>query len=275
MKANRNPEGIGYVLSDLDGTLRAPRQTFPSENVQVALGKLVRRTLPPQDRIYLSVATAQPPVAMKELAPRLALGRNLCVTNGGATVSRANSGKIKSRDWLSPELTCEAVVRIGDFCTRIHFNETSRAYKDPRLVVADTVAGKLATEDSPAIFAVFDPADGDVIVSLLDEMPGIGHTPVMGYHDHDDKACIQIMRPGVDKLSGAHKMIEAAKLTDKRGMAIGNDTNDLRLFEAVGPDGIKVAVNNAPIELKAKADLITHSLYGDGVVEAMHYFELI
>lgn len=52
-------------------------------------------------------------------------------------------------------------------------------------------------------------------------------------------------------------------------MSIGNGENDLTMFEE---SGIKIAVDNAELCLKAKADLIVSSNNADGVAEAIEKF---
>lgn len=52
-------------------------------------------------------------------------------------------------------------------------------------------------------------------------------------------------------------------------MALGNQMNDLDMIRYAG---IGVAVANSPDSLKAEADYVSASAYGDGVVEAMERF---
>ncbi|MCS7122263.1 MAG: phosphoglycolate phosphatase [Archaeoglobaceae archaeon] len=53
---------------------------------------------------------------------------------------------------------------------------------------------------------------------------------------------------------------------------IGDSLNDLDMFEVAG---IKIAVANAHIELKKRADVVTPSPDGDGVVEALKILNLL
>lgn len=55
-------------------------------------------------------------------------------------------------------------------------------------------------------------------------------------------------------------------------VVIGDSLNDLDMFEVAG---IKVAVANAHIELKMRADIVTPSSNGDGVVEALKLLNLL
>ena len=54
-------------------------------------------------------------------------------------------------------------------------------------------------------------------------------------------------------------------------MAIGDGHNDIPLLEAAG---FKVAMGNAPDEVKAVADYVAPSLQDDGVAEAIERFIL-
>jgi len=80
---------------------------------------------------------------------------------------------------------------------------------------------------------------------------------------------IQITHEHASKLYGVQKLIKILGLEKDEVLAIGDGHNDFPLFEAAG---FKVAMGNAPEELKAIADYIAPSLKDDGVAETIHRF---
>jgi len=77
-----------------------------------------------------------------------------------------------------------------------------------------------------------------------------------------NKEGLMVLPAGWNKGRGTKIALEA--LGGGRLLAIGDDFNDLSLFEAAD---IKVAVKNAVPELKAKADIVCDKEGGEGVIE--------
>ena len=75
-----------------------------------------------------------------------------------------------------------------------------------------------------------------------------------------------------NKGNAVKKLLEILNIKKEETIALGDDNNDLSMFEQVGR---KVAMNNAIDLVKEKADEITLSNDEDGVVDAIKkYFEL-
>lgn len=73
-----------------------------------------------------------------------------------------------------------------------------------------------------------------------------------------------ILPRGLDKMSGLRIALSELGLSPDEVVAVGNAEND-RVF--LDQCGFSVAVANAIPELKAKADLVTHSPRGEGVID--------
>jgi len=75
-----------------------------------------------------------------------------------------------------------------------------------------------------------------------------------------------------------NKMTGLSYLADKKGwnldkiVAIGDSENDLEMIKGVG---FGIAVGNSDENLRRLADYVTKERYGDGVVEALTYLNLV
>lgn len=261
---------ISAVLSDVDSTLIIPDQSLPSLKVQAAAGGLR------SNGRSLHTVTARSYGLHHKLVEPLDLRDNLCVLNGGATVVRADSGEIVWSQHLNAATVGEIITTIGGLCTNIHFDAESKGYA-PEEVVSWFDHGRTPIEDAPSVFAIFGIERGEEIIRALSGIAGIHHTPIMGHGKRPDSRCIQVVAPGVDKQFGVEQMLRCADLSDQRVLAIGDGTNDISLFAAAGPNGIKVAIGNenTPDELKGLADWVAPPVEEHGFAVAMERYGLV
>ncbi len=259
---------IGAVLSDVDGTQIMHDQRLPSPEVQAAAHSLRAHGIP------LLEVTSRSHALMRNLVTPLDLRDNLCTLDGGATVAHADSGEVVWSQWLDAEAARAVVLGIGQLCTNIHFDVDSRG-REPQEVLADIESGRVAIGGTPSIFAIFGTETSSEMVTTLGGFSGIKHTPIMGYKDSTDLRCIQVVDAGVDKQYGVEQMLRCADLTDERVLAIGDGTNDFSLFAAAGPEGVRVAMGNAPDELKDIADWVAPSVAEHGFAAAMERYGLV
>lgn len=259
---------ISAVLSDVDATLIIPGESLPSLEVRTAAGELRA------NGYSLHTVTARSRGLHDRLVEPLALQDNLCVLNGGATVVRANSGEVVWSQHLDAVRVSQIITTIGRLCTNIHFNAESKGYT-PKEVVSWFADGQTPIEDAPSVFAIFGADRGEEIVRALSGITGIHHTPIMGHGKRIDSRCIQVLAPGVDKQFGVEQMLRLAELSGRRVLVIGDGTNDISLFAAAGPDGVKVAMGNASDELKDLADWVAPPVEAHGFAAAMERYGLI
>ncbi len=102
--------------------------------------------------------------------------------------------------------------------------------------------------------------DVDLIKDVLSDFP---------VEIYDSKFAIHITDPTINKGTSLIKVAECSGIKPDELLAIGDSENDLELLAAAG---IKVAVSNAPEELKNIADYVTKEPYGNGVKEAVEKF---
>ncbi len=79
-----------------------------------------------------------------------------------------------------------------------------------------------------------------------------------------NKAALMILPPGIDKASGLAAALAELGETFEATVGIGDAENDLAMLEACG---YAVAVANALATVKERADLVTQTERGAGVVE--------
>lgn len=261
-------EHIGVVLSDVDGTQIIHGQRLPSDEVQAAARALRANGIP------LLEVTSRSHALMRKLVVPLDLRDNLCTLDGGATVAHADNGNVVWSQWLSAERTKAIVMGIGRLCTNIHYDMDSRG-REPVEVIADIEDGRTAMEGAPSVFAIFGTEKAERIVRTLAALTGVKHTPIMNYENSTALRCIQVVNAGVDKEYGIEQMLRYGNLADRRRLAIGDGTNDLSLFAAAGPDGVRVAMGNAPDELKDLADWVAPPVEEHGFAVTMERYKLI
>jgi HAD superfamily hydrolase (TIGR01484 family) len=261
-------ERIGVVLSDVDGTQIIHGQRLPSGEVQAAARALRSNGIP------LLEVTSRSHALMRKLVEPLNLRDNLCTLDGGATVAHADSGNVVWSQWLSAERTQTVVIGIGRFCTNIHYDMDSRG-RDPLEVLAAIKSEGVTIESAPSVFAIFGAEKGEEIVRTLAGVAGVKHTPIMGYENSLTLRCIQVVDAGVDKEYGIEQMLRYGNLADQRRLAIGDGMNDLPLFAAAGEGGVKVAMGNAPDELKDLADWVAPTVEEHGFAVTMERYGLV
>ncbi len=75
-----------------------------------------------------------------------------------------------------------------------------------------------------------------------------------------------IVPPDLDKKLGVERLLAVSGWRPRVKVAVGDSLSDLPLFEVAD---VRVAVGNAHPELKEKADFVSRSSYGEGVVEGI------
>lgn len=261
-------ERIGVVLSDIDGTQIIHGQSLPTHGVQMAARQLRANNIP------LLEVTGRSHALLRKLVVPLDLQNNLCSLDGGATIAHADSGEVVWSRWLSGERAASVIDNIGRLCTNIHYDLESRR-KNPRQVLARIRSGEDQIQTTPSVFAIFKKQNQERILGGLADMQGIQHTPIMGYEDSTELRCIQVVAAGVDKQQGVKQLRDYASAHTTPALAIGDGTNDLRLFAATQPGDVKVAMGNAAEELKDMADWVAPPVEADGFVAALVHFGLI
>lgn len=82
----------------------------------------------------------------------------------------------------------------------------------------------------------------------------------------------EIMPPRTSKAIGIDYLLDYLKVSKKNTIGIGNGSNDIDMFQAVG---LKVAVKDADFRLKELADYITEKPMKDGIYKLFSDLDLI
>jgi hypothetical protein len=88
-----------------------------------------------------------------------------------------------------------------------------------------------------------------------------GHNPSL-HAAYPFPTALDVSRPGVTKGAALRKLADHFRIPLSRVVAIGDQNNDLTMFEVAG---LSVAMGNAPPEVKAAADVIAPSNDEGGV----------
>ena len=87
----------------------------------------------------------------------------------------------------------------------------------------------------------------------------------------DTGVSFQLLDAHVDKGCGLVRLARLERLSTGRAAAIGDNYNDLNLFREAG---YRIAVANAPEEVKEHADYVCRHAYGRGFLEAVAHIGL-
>lgn len=252
---------IGGVFSDVDRTLVNEHQLLPSEIDQAAARNL---------RVPLMLATGRSWPLVQNLITPLAL-RSACVLDNGATIIQAPGGERMRSSWLDAKTVTQIARGIGHRATLLSCEAEYKPF-DPRKVDMDAYT---LTEASPSTFANVPVSEEDALDEMLRGIPDITYRFMRSGTSEEFKS-LQVTRAGVDKGSGVRDVIDLAQLRDTRFLVIDDDLKGgLPLFEAAGEHGIKVAMGNAPDELKDRADWVAPSIEENGFAAAMERYGLI
>lgn len=240
------------MVVDLDGTLIGKGQTV-SARVLDAFVKL-------PDDLLVSIASGRPPDEVIAFAHQLGLGSpQIC--DGGATIWDPQSERpIWRSTALPPTHTQEIFATLDNLnlafvATHPGGSITSIAQvTDWNLtrITAMELEERLADE----LVTQFSNPDLDVVKMFL---PASGLWGV-------NFACA-----GVNKGVAAIKLAQMMGIELSRMIAVGDSYNDLPLLEVCG---LRIAMGNAPEELKVVADFVAPSVDEDGLATAIEEFVL-
>lgn len=253
---------IAKVMSDIDGTLLSFGAPRVSSLVKHTIGKLYR------SNIGVHLVTSRTPELTKGLFNDLALGHQLAVTDGGATVLYADTLEVVWRQWLDRELVYKLCCLLSPYaeilCCTAENNPLSGVDIEEKIA-----KGISNFSDVASIFIVHDQVAVASVRAITASFPVRAHTEL---YEGGVLYGTQITCTGVDKKSGVQQLLVLSGQPRGCVLAIGDGINDLSLFEVAD---IKVAMGSAPEELKQVADFVTDTVERDGFVVAMREYGLV
>jgi len=89
------------------------------------------------------------------------------------------------------------------------------------------------------------------------------------YITQSDEEYVEVMNLEVSKGNALKYMMDKMNIDSKEVIAIGNQFNDVAMFEIAG---LSIAMDNAPEGVKEKADFVTKTNLEDGVAYALEKF---
>lgn len=240
------------LILDLDGTTVEPNgEALPSE-------KVIKAVKAAQGKVHVAVATGRPLPLAQKVINSLGL-KGLGVVNGGSEIVNMEDGDVIYAKKIEIKILRELVALCLPFKYDLYTsdNQYGTPINSPNEIVND--AEKL----------FIDAVKSTDVISILEELeaiPGIAGHPTKSWTKGKVQD-IHITHALATKRYGVERLIEMLKLNKDEVIAIGDDYNDVPLMMAAG---FKVAMGDAPVQVKEIADYVTETLENDGVAQAIN-----
>ena len=243
---------IRALVIDLDGTLIDRNERISPRVAQAVIAV--------SKKIQVAIATGREPAHAMKFAGQLGLtGPQVC--DGGATILDPVNGETLWRVPLLPdhaELIVERLDRMAAaFIATYPGGSITSIAQVPHCDLTRVSALDLAEEV----------ADG--LVSALGAIPDLRAVKV--YLPYNGMWAVDFTHGSVDKATAVLKLGEIIGVDPGLMAAAGDSYNDLPLLKACGH---RIAMGDAPVELKAIADYIAPSAEEDGLAVAIEEFVL-
>jgi HAD superfamily hydrolase (TIGR01484 family) len=244
------------LVLDIDGT------TTQSSGSALPSKRVIEAVTAAQQKLHVAVGTGRPYNFAVDVVSALRLS-GPSVFNGGSEIRDAQSGTVLKRKTLSKQTMRELVAVTLPFGYAVYSDNDQ--YSKPLTSQADVV-------EPAAKFFIGSVKSSDA-VKLLEAISSvnnaIGH-PTTSW-ETGDVVDIHVTHIDGTKRHGIEQLMQILHIDKEHTMAIGDSHNDIPLLEAAG---FKVAMGQAPNEVKALADYVTADLEHDGVAEAIEKFIL-
>ena len=240
------------LVLDLDGTLIG-RDERISPRVAASIGSVL-------DSLKVSIATGREPADVLRFSRELGLTTPQISDNGALILDPSDASEVWSAP-MGPRQAENIVTRLSSL----------------NLVFIATHPGGTITDitDIPhwnltRVSALdMDEKSADALVAEYVSNPAL-HT-VKAYLPYNDSWAVDFTRNGVDKSTAVRRLAGLLGIDTRQMIAAGDSYNDLPLLEACG---LRIAMGNAPDELKAIADYIAPTVDEDGLAVAIEEFVL-
>ncbi|MDA1188634.1 MAG: HAD family hydrolase [Chloroflexi bacterium] len=244
------------LLLDLDGTIIGP-----NEGITRSVETAIRRV---SEQVPVSIVTGREPYDVLRFSRQLGLARPQ-VCDGGASVLDPATGEYLWRTPIPLEAAREVLAAL---------NGQSTAF------IATHQTGVVTHESHGR--GLGEPPDYNRISALDLSREGAealagrfkGHRQVsvaLAYLPYNTLWAVDFTRTGVNKAAGARKLAELLGTTLEATAMVGDSYNDLPLFESCG---VRVAMGNAPEEIRTMADHVAPSVEEDGLAAAIDHYLL-
>jgi Cof subfamily protein (haloacid dehalogenase superfamily) len=262
---------IRLVAIDLDGTLLNDSRQV-SQQTAGALACL------PARGVKVVLASARPPRSVRHVYRSLALD-TLQINYNGAMIWDEVHSRVNFHQPLEPEVAREVIAQAREEFPQVlvscevydrwltdrvdpqYLTETSRLFPPDGILPVEAMCAEPVTK----VLLMGEPEMiSELRARLVESHP---HVSLV----RSDPDLIQIMHPGVNKGTALKLVADHYTVPMSQVLAIGDATNDLPMLAAAG---VKVAMDNAPAEVKAAADWVAPSNNDHGVHAALVRFGL-
>ncbi|MDR0885692.1 MAG: Cof-type HAD-IIB family hydrolase [Clostridiales Family XIII bacterium] len=254
---------IRIVFFDVDDTLKVKNTAYLPDSAAEAITRL-------QDAGYLTaIATGRSYYALPDDIK--ALGADYYVTINGQYALTSTGASI----YKNP-ITPSAITILTQWADSLGISYGFVGANGSAISKwSDYARGALSNVHDDLPIDKFFYIDNDVFQMWLftqDELelpPAVtGAIRILRWHEY---AYDVIPRTG-SKAKGIAAVVKRLGLTADNAMAFGDELNDLEMFDYVG---LSVAMGNAHLELKKRADVTTLDLTDDGILHALEKLGMI
>ena len=252
VQPRQHPKGYRSLILDLDGTLIGRTQKIsPKVYDQVIEVKKV---------IEVSIASGREPKDVVRFARYLGLN-TLQITDNGALILDPNNG---NKIWSSP-LGNDRALGIID---KLYIEDL--AFIATHATGSITDVSMIGDHKITRVSALdLDETDADRLVSYF--RSNISLNVVKVILPYNDKWAVDFTLNGVDKGTALLRLARLQSISPDQMIAVGDSYNDLGLLRS---SGLRIAMGDAPKELKDLADFVAPSLDCDGLAVAIEEFIL-
>jgi HAD superfamily hydrolase (TIGR01484 family) len=242
------------LIFDLDGTaIKAEYNALPSNTVIKAVEKA-------QEKIIVSIATGRTFIGCEKIIKKLEI-KYPCIVSGGTELIDPKTGEIL---WTK-KIKVEDIKKIIDIC-QPYLYEILFSKEIKGLSAQEK---EIKNEENVVYIMNTKPEDAFQIIKNINLIENIvAHEAGSWTKGMVD---IHVTHKDATKKNSLLKWMEVLRLNKQNVLAVGDNVNDLPLFEVAG---YKIAVANAYEKLKLKADYIAPSMSEDGLAVVINKFIL-
>lgn len=264
------------VILDLDGTVLDPNQEAP---IRPAVKEAIQRTI--ARGIGVTLATGRTWEYAKHRQQELGLSLPMVSSHGASLVE--TNGRIlwenRLPDELSQRLTREG-QNLPEVCAFYFRQRTSNqlVIRQNRALRPMEVYHHLLGPETRVAGDLADYLESHQVLKFVvfDESPEAVETwsRWSGPRAHLSRThhlLVEGTAPGVNKGAGVSRLIDHLQLNPLRVLAIGDNFNDLPMFQVVGTS---VAMGQSPEPVRQAAHWVAPSFWEDGVAHSLERFVL-
>lgn len=262
---------IKLISLDLDGTLVESGLVISERNKKALLAAQEKGVL-------VTISTGRMFHSTKLIADQLNIDVPL-ITYNGAYIRTSDSGQVLLSQMISADLARDVVIRsqaagftpevfVNDKLIVGHINKSVADYAIKAGVPVKAV-GDLSGYVKNEVMKVLLIGDPEPLNDFWQECADFykGRIQVV----KSKARYLDFINLQAGKGQGLAFLAKKLQVKQDEILAIGDGYNDLSLFEAAG---LKIAMGNAVVELKERADFITDDCQSDGLAVAVEKFVL-